>query len=374
MKKSLVATAVVGALGLTSSAYSAEIFNKDGTSFDVYGNLQFAFWSLQQDDGSGDIDSSNEFGDNGSTIGFKGEHAVSDDLTAYFKFEFESDADEIKTGNGLDTGDQAYFGLKGNFGDGRVGSWDALIDDWVQDPVSNNEFFDVSDSNSAIQGISGLTTSGDTSTDREGDKLQYISPEFNGFRFAAGFQFKGSSEAENISDSDKAAFFGGVEYTTGPVRVAFVYDSLDNYDGDVTGRQNLDVDGNVAGSYDAGDQFGISVQYSVNNDLRLAVKVEQYNSGDDDFVADESRYALGARYDYGRGDIYGTYQFVDVGDTQFSNLAGGAVDGSDDSFNELVVGTTYAITPALYTFVEGAYYDREDDLGDGIAVGAAYLF
>ncbi|MGQ7843569.1 porin [Granulosicoccus sp. 3-233] len=374
MKKSLVTTAVVGALSFGSNAYSAEILNKDGTSFDVYGNLQFAFWSLQQPDGSGDVDASNEFGDNGSTLGFKGEHSVNDDLTAYFKYEFESDADEIKTGNGLDTGDQAYFGLKGNFGDGRVGSWDALIDDWVQDPVSNNEFFDVSDSNGAIQGISGVTTLGDTSTDREGDKFQYVSPSFSGFRIAAGFQFKGSSESENISDSDKAAFFGGAEYTTGPVRVAFVYDSLDNYDGDVTGRQNLDANGAAAGSFDAGDQFGLSVQYTVNDDLRLAVKLEQYNSGDDDFVADESRYALAARYHYGQGDIYGTYQFVDVGDTQFSNLAGGAADGSDDSFNEVVVGTTYEITPALYTYVEAAYYDREDDLGDGIAVGAAYLF
>ena len=374
MKKSLVATAVVGALSLSTSAYPAEIFNKDGTTFDVYGNLQFALWSLQQPDGNGDVDASNEFGDNGSTLGFMGEHSVSDDLTAYFKFELESDADEIKTGNGLDTGDQAYFGLKGDFGDGRVGSWDALIDDWVQDPVSNNEFFDVSDSNGAVQGINSLTTLGDTSTDREGDKLQYISPSFSGLRFAAGVQVKGSAENENISNSDKAAFFGGAEYTSGPVRVAFVYDSLDNYDGDVTGRQNLDTTGNVAGNYDAGDQFGLSMQYKVNDDLRLAVKLEQYNSGDDNFVADESRYALGARYNYGLGDVYGTYQFVDVGDTQFSNLAGGAPDSSDDSFNEVVVGATYDITPAMYTFVEAAYYDREDDLGDGIAVGAAYLF
>lgn len=374
MRKSLVSAAVAGALSLSSSAYSAELLNKDGTTFDVYGNLQFAFWSLQQPDGSGDVDTSNEFGDNGSTIGFKGEHSVRDNLTAYFRYELEADADEIKTGNGLDTGDQAYFGLKGDFGDGRVGSWDALIDDWVQDPVSNNEFFDVSDSNASIQGINSLTTLGDTSTDREGDKFQYVSPSFSGLRLAVGFQLKGSSESENLSDSDKAAVFGGAEYTTGPVRVAFVYDSLDNYDGDVTGRQNLDANGNAAGNFDAGDQFGLSVQYSVNDDLRLAVKLEQYNSGNDDFVADESRYALAARYNYGLGDVYGTYQFVDVGDTQFSNAVGGASDNSDESYNEVVVGTTYNVTSSLYTFVEAAYYDREDDLGDGIAVGAAYLF
>ena len=125
---------------------------------------------------------------------------------------------------------------------------------------------------------------------------------------------------------------------------------------------------------DAGDQFGLSVQYNPMGELRLAFKFEQYNSGNDDFAADESRYALSARYHYGQGDVYGAYQFVDVGDTQFSNGPGVAADNSDETFNEIVLGTTYNLTPALYTFVEAAYFDREDDLGDGVAVGATYLF
>ncbi len=112
MKKSLLATAVADAMSLSSSVYSADLVNKDGTTFNVYGNLQFAYGSVQAPDGGGDIDSSNEFGDNGSTIGFSGEHTLNDDLTAYFKYEFEGDADEIKTGNGIDTGNQAYFGLR----------------------------------------------------------------------------------------------------------------------------------------------------------------------------------------------------------------------------------------------------------------------
>lgn len=374
MKISLLATAVAGALGLSSSAYSAELLNQDGTTFNVYGNLQFAFGSVQAPDGSGDVDSSNQLGDNGSTIGFSGEHVLNDDLTAYFKYEFESDADEIKSGNGIDTGDQAYFGLKGLYGDARVGSWDSLIDDWVQDPASNNEFFDVSDSNGSIQGINGLNTQGATRTDREGDKFQLISPDYQGLRMAVGFQIKGSAEEENTDNSDKAAFFGGAEYTTGPVKLAIVYDSLDNYDGNVTGRQYLDVNGNAAGAFDAGDQFGLSLQYKSMDDLRLAFKFEQYNSGNDDLVADESRYALSARYHYGPGDVYGTYQLVDVGDTRFSTAQGVTGDNSDETFNEVVLGTTYYLTPALYTFVEAAYYDRENDLGDGVAVGAAYLF
>ncbi|ASJ70819.1 porin [Granulosicoccus antarcticus] len=373
MKKSIIATTVAAALSLSANAYSAELLNKDGTILNVYGNLQFAYWNVQAADGDNGSDSRGQFGDNGSTIGFSGEHSLNDSLTAYFKYEFESDADEIKTGNGIDTGDQAYFGIKGRYGDGRVGSWDALIDDWIQDPASNYEFFDVSDSNSAIQGTNGFNTQGTTSTDREGDKFQYLSPDYKGLRLAAGFQLKGNDEDENIGNSDKAAFFGGAEYTLGAVKIAFVYDSLDNYDGDVTGRQFLDVNGNVAGSFDAGDQFGLTMQYKPTDDLRLAFKIEQYNSGDTNFVADEARYALSARYHYGPGDVYGTYQFVDVDNTQFSSAAG-VSNNDDETFNEVVLGTTYDLTPSLYTFVEAAYFDREDDLGDGVAVGAAYLF
>ena len=49
-------------------------------------------------------------------------------------------------------------------------------------------------------------------------------------------------------------------------------------------------------------------------------------------------------------------------------------DTSDESYNEVVLGATYNISSAMYTFIEGAWYDRSDDEGNGVAVGAVYAF
>ncbi|MEQ6890392.1 porin [Halomonas sp. CS7] len=392
MKKTLLATAIAGALA-ASGAQAATVYNQDGTKLDLYGNLQLAYANTNDADG----ESTDELADNGSTLGVAGEHVIYDGLTGYFKYEFEGDADEIKGAGGLDTGDQAYFGLKGNFGDARIGSWDPLIDDWIQDPITNNEYFDVTDSNSGILNVG--------TADREGDKLQYMSPSFSGFQFALGTQFKGDAEESTFtgtldgldqgfvttgtesgvpfgddtahtvdSDSD-ASFFGGVKYTAGAFSIALAYDDLNNYDGEVVKVGENDID---PIDFDAGDQYGVTAQYTIDT-LRLSAKVERFES-DNDLTVDTNYYALGARYGYGMGDIYGAYQYVDQNADTLSGIASDAIDFDedvelgDDNFNEVMIGATYNVSDAMYTFVEAAWYDRENDAGDGVAVGAVYLF
>ena len=384
MKKTLLATAIAGALG-ASAAQAATVYNQDGTQLDIYGNVQIVYADVNNANG----ESEDEIADNGSTVGFKGQHAINPALTGYFKTEFEYQADEAKGSDGLGLGDQAYMGLQGNFGDARLGSWDALIDDWVQDPISNNEYFDVTDSNGLVSGDDGVNTQ-NSDNDREGDKIQYMSPSFGGLQFAVGSQYKGEAEAENVSNSGNASFFGGAKYTAGAFSVAAVYDNLDNYDGEITGAQyyddqngdgelNVNDDGEptepVLEEYEAGEQYGVTFEYTMEQ-LRVALKYERYESGNNDYQPDENRYGLGARYGYGMGDIYGAYQYVDVGG---GNLEETIEDDSDiggnvDSRNEIVVGATYNISPAMYTFIEGAWYDREEDAGDGVAVGAVYSF
>lgn len=383
MKKTLLATAIAGAAFVSAGAQAATIYNEDGTKLDLYGNIQVAYKSINDETG----DSKDELFDNGSTVGFAGEHLITRDLKGYFKAEFEHDVDNAKgSSGGLDSGDQAYTGLKGNFGDARVGSWDPLIDDWIQDPVTNNEYFDVSDSNSRVVGLEN----------REGNKVSYTSPSFSGFQFAVGTQFEGDAEdrdslvdAEFVnfdngarakigdeSDSN-ASFFGGAKYTAGAFSIAAVYDNLDNNDGTYTGT---DSDGNpIGGDYDAGEQYGITAQYTVDT-LRMALKLERFESGSE-LTPDTNYYGLGARYGYGMGDIYGAYQYVDVGGNSFLDTADDAFTGgdwpnerADESYNEVILGATYNVSDAMYTFVEGAMYDRNEDEDDGVAVGAVYLF
>jgi len=371
MKKTLLATAVAGAIGASAgAAQAATVYNQDGTQLDIYGNVQIAYKSIDQG-----ADSEDELFDNGSTIGFKGQHMINPSLKGYFEAEFEYTADEA---SGINSGDQAYMGLKGDFGDARLGSWDDLIDDWVQDPISNNEYFDVSDSNDDLGAIyegGNYVINDDASEDREGDKLQYMSPSFGGLQFAVGTRYKGDAETEFQNsgfenEDSNAAFFGGLKYTAGAFSIAGVYDNLDNYT-----LRNIS-----SGDEISVDAYGVNAQYTMEA-LRVSAKVEntKVEYGDED--GDIMRYALGARYGYGMGDVYGSYQRVDA-DEQVAAVANpsgltsgiGSTYQGDTTFNEMVVGMTYNISPAMYTFIEGGWYDRTEDVDDGVAVGAVYSF
>lgn len=394
MKKTLLATAIAGALGtMAAGAQAATVYNQDGSKLDVYGNVQLGWQSTKaaqrdaDDNFTGQSSTEDDLFDNGSTIGFRGEHIINPDLTGYFRAEFEFNADRQKgyynqggsnsNGSGLSKGDQAYLGLTGNFGDLRIGSWDNLIDDWVQDPVSNNEFFDNTDSSGDIGG----------STWQEANKVTYTSPVTAGFQFAIGTRYYGDAEDTSafqedylgtiadgeqtgdfvVDDGGSASLFGGLRYMVGDWTLAAVYDDLKNF-------KYVTADGD---QHDYGQQFGLNATWQMNDDLRVSAKWEQlHGQWTDD--ADANRYGLGARYSYGVGDIYGSYQYVDADRNAValidpSNFAG-VNQGDDESYNEFILGATYNLSSQMYVWLEGAKYDREEDTGDGFATGIAYSF
>ncbi|MDR5899618.1 porin [Halomonas vilamensis] len=368
MKKTLLATAIAGA-AFASGAQAATVYNEDGTKLDIYGNIQIAYYNtdsavILEDSVTGETvvtsESSDGIVDNGTTFGFAAEHMITRDLTGYLKLEFDDiKADEMKTASdATDSGDQAYVGLKGNFGDVRLGSYDQLIDDWIQDPITNNEGFDVSDS--TVAHGSGL--------DQETDKVTYTSPSFSGMQFAVGSQYKGDFDSADsgVDQGDSnASFFGGAKYTAGAFSIAAVYDNLDNI---VFADANGDVDS-------VGDQYGLTAQYTVDT-LRLAAKLERFDSDISD-GDDTNFYGLSARYGYGNGDIYGAYQYVDVGAGTFlSELDESLQDEQDrdETYNEVILGATYNVSDAMYVWSEVAFYDREADEKDGVGVGVTYMF
>ncbi|MDR5873785.1 porin [Vreelandella gomseomensis] len=355
MKKTLLATAIAGA-AFASGAQAATVYNEDGTKLDLYGNIQIAYYSINDANG----DAQDGIQDNGTTFGFAAEHAITRDLTGYLKLELDDiKADEMATAtDDSDAGDTAFVGLKGNFGDVRLGSYDQLIDDWIQDPITNNEGFDVSDSTSAHG----------NGADQQTDKVTYTSPSFGGVQFAVGTQYKGdvdSADSGVDQGSSNASFFGGAKYTAGAFSIAAVYDNLDNT---VYADANGDVDS-------VGDQYGITGQYTIDT-LRLSAKVERFDSDISD--GDSTNfYAVGARYGYGNGDIYGAYQYIDVGSGTFLSELDESLQGDqdrDETYNEVILGATYNISDAMYTWVEGALRDKPNDEGDGVGVGVTYLF
>jgi predicted porin len=301
MKKSIIAIAVS-----TAALASVPTFAAEGSTADIYGNIQYAY--TNGDDGS-------EFADNGSTFGFKGETTISDDLTAFFKYELEADADEKSGDTGVQVNlDQAFVGLKGNFGKVQVGTFDSIYNNAIQDSVDQFENLGFS--------------SNDTTS--EGDTIAYFSPSFGGLELQASAQ---------VNDKDKSgtALTLVGKYSVDALTVALGFDSLEN---DQTDDENT---------------IGLNVGYQVMPALNVSAKFETTKDAED-------RIGLAARYGYGAGDVYASAQVISP--------------DSGDEYNEFGAGVTYSLASNVYVYGEVASIEASStaDADTQTAVGVYYGF
>ncbi|WP_067223813.1 porin [Marinomonas gallaica] len=310
MKKTLVAIAVSSAALTSVSAFAAE----DTVNFDVYGNIQLVYADSDAND--------SEITDNGSTFGFQGSTAINDDLTGFFKYELEADADE-KTSDIAVNLDQAYVGLQGGFGKVQVGSFDSIYNNAIQDTYDQFEYFGIKNAE--------LT--------KEGDTIAYFSPSMGGFEVQLSAQFKGKAESEvGNGTEDGTALTAVAKYSVDALTIAAGYDSLENN----TARSNADS-----------ATYGVSATFQATPALSVGAKWEEEED-------QNSIIGLATRFNYGSGDVYATYQNVDPD-----------AAGSDD-YNEYGVGATYNLASNMYVYAElGQNGANEDDV---TAVGATYLF
>jgi len=85
MKKTLLATAIAGALGASAAAQAATVYDQDGTRLDVYGRIAMGI-----EGGGPEYDSNDNYQDNGaefvdvySRLGLRMSQEVTSDLTAF---------------------------------------------------------------------------------------------------------------------------------------------------------------------------------------------------------------------------------------------------------------------------------------------------
>jgi predicted porin len=315
MKKSIIAIAVSSAAALASVSVQAA----EGSTVDVYGNIQYAYT---------DADAGDSFKDNGSTIGLKGETKINDDLTAFFKYELEADADEKNSDVSVGL-DQAFVGLQGNFGKVQVGTFDSIYNNAIQDSVDQFEFL-------------GFRS---TTITTEGDTIAYFSPSMNGFEVQLSAQVKGSQEngetteidGNTVTLQDGTSVTAVVKYTTGALTVAAGYDDLNNYTGDDVNTTGLSV------GYDIQSNFNVTAKFETTKDFQDIV-------------------GLSTRYGYGAGDVYASAQVV-------------SPDSGDD-YNEYGAGVTYNLASNVYVYGEVGSFENasNNDTDTQTAVGVYYGF
>ena len=250
MKKTLIATAIAGAMSFSVAAQAAPV---------VYGNIQVAVDvdGKASPAGTNAAEDTLKAFDNGSTLGVKGENAMEGGLTSFYKIEADVSAADAKTATTYMTGDQAYMGVKGGFGQVLVGSKDTLANDFVDDALVVGE--------NKVAADSGFgNTAGEVA------QLQYIG-DFDGMKLGASVQLDGDEQGMQFA----------VAVPVGEMTVSGAFDTVDS-------------------------NMGVAVVMPMGG-LEVAGKFSTGTSVENNVSTDITVLAASASMDYSNGSAYGVF-------------------------------------------------------------------
>ncbi|SDX33984.1 porin [Marinobacter mobilis] len=310
MKKTLIASAIAAAT--FSGAAMAEGMPT------VYGNIQLATQYTDVED----LGHGSALEDNGSTIGIKHEHEIAPGITGFFKAELEFDADDKSSSTGLSSLDEAYIGVKGDFGKVWVGSDDSTYETAIDEIANYFEY-------------GALNLGGEYETG-EGDLIQYSSPSFAGLKLHGAVQYNGDAEnAEKSYPYQLAA-----TYEIDALEVAVAMDSNDSPDG-----VNNENTYGLRGSYAMGD-LRLTAQYQDRKDV---------------------------------GDVWGVFGGYTMGANVFAlSYEMASEDNTDNEVSTISAQALHNVSDNLYVYVEGYLTNLDDGTSDTdvtqAVIGATYYF
>ncbi|UYV18076.1 porin [Halomonas qaidamensis] len=319
MKKTLLATAIIGALGASAAAQAATVYDQDGTKLDVYGRIAMgiAGGGPEYNDADKKIDNSEEFVDVYSRLGLRMSHEVNSDLTAFGRLEWRFKGDERYTDSGFTEIRQSYLGVQSKqYGTVQAGNFDSFYNQFVSLP------FDVYIDR-------GLEFSGHPKQSR-GDSIGYYTPDLQGW--TAFLQLKHYSERGELEpvrdEGNVVAAQGGVRYEQGPITVGLGF-----VDDVVRGGGNGEMLGGLIGSYAVNDQLSLRLGYEGR----------------------ENSDTLGGGYDtVGLGGTYTTGPWAFAADIYNVDP-----DGQDDDRTAWSLGSYYKVSSNFDVFLELNQADQQ---------------
>ena len=341
MKKTLLATAIAGALGVTAAAQAATVYDQDGTKIDIYGRItmgiagggpEYTSSGAYQDNGA-------EFADAYSRLGLRLQHMVSSDLTAFGHLEWRFAADEAGR-NGASNFDafsetrQAYLGLRSDsWGTIQAGNFDSFYNQSVSAP------FDVY--------IDRGLEFGSHRTHSRGDSIGYITPNLNGFQvYLQAKHYSERGESRGAERDEEIVAQGGVKYEVGGLRLAAGFID-DKYVGSDVVDLELQPDGTLDPVYsttnDSGGndevRYGATVAYQFTPEFsaRLGYEGRDNNST---HGGGFDTWGLGMTYAVNQWTLHADLYHVDEDDASDERLAWAAgayynISSNFDVFLEL---------------------------------------
>ncbi|WP_288023040.1 porin [Thauera sp.] len=209
MQKKLIALAVAGLV-------SAPAFAQSNVTIYGVADAYMAFGSH----GANDLSAVNSGGLSGSRLGFRGAEDLGNGLKAVFTFEQGYNVDD---GTGLGGNSrQSFVGLSGGFGTVTFGRQYAPGFDHIVDAFGNSGIL----SPQAILSA-GTGSSIDASSDARWSNSIAYNGSFSGLKVRAIYSMDDATTSElgtDVNDDDKIGL--GLDYSNGPLRVAAVYQLL----------------------------------------------------------------------------------------------------------------------------------------------------
>jgi predicted porin len=300
----------------------------------LYGNIQLVWVHEDRDELPESFDSEFNDGsrvsgmeDNGSTLGVKHEHEISPGVTGFLKLELEGiSADDKANSSGINALDEAYIGVKGDFGTFWAGSDDSQFETMIVGIANYYEY-------------GGQNIGHDFDTG-EGNLLQYTSPSFGGVKVLAAVALEASG-----NDSSKYPYQVGVMYEADVFSLSVAMDSNDGADS----ASNENTYG-IAADVNL-DDLGLRAEYSTRSE----------KSGEPGLMS----YGLMATYTLGANAFAASYEYAEP-------------DEGDEETTVISLQALHNLSDNMYVYVEGYMGNYDNGSSDGdiseLAVGGVYYF
>ena len=353
MKKTLLATAIAGAIAATgmmsTTAQAATVYDQDGTQLDIYGRIAMGIEGGGPEYNADDEIVSNdpEFVDVFSRLGLRMSHEVSPDLTAFGRLEwrFQGDGGDNRF-NAFTETRQSFIGLQSDsWGTVQGGNFDSLYNQFVSIP------FDVYINR-------GLEFQGHPIQSR-GDSIAYMTPNLEGFQVgiqAKHYSERGATEAEQTDKGNVVAVQGAATYEIDNLRlgagvvedvvrgggnsellygVTAAYEFIPGF----TGRLGFETQGSDDEHGRGFDTIGVGMSYSWNE---WAFNADYYNV-DKRGESDRNSWALGGYY-----NVSSAFQvFLELQQADQPSIT---IGGDNDFIDTADGDDVYWLTGARYFF------------------------
>lgn len=350
MKQKLIAVAVAGAFAAPAIALA------QGSTVQIYGtvNAEYGF-AKGSNTATGRTNSWDGLNSGASNLGFKGTEKLGGGMSAFFQCENDigflggtsaAGIANLTAANGWCTRNSA-IGLKGGFGSFFIGTWDSPLKSAVGSTRMLGETGWLGVQHMLLSNTGGWTGS---FSNRNGNSINYHSPNFGGFSFQAQTtSTKAAATTVTAGRKGRTTSLGG-KYAKGPLVVAGGYAVQDDNRSKAGLVNTEDKAWSLGATYDFGKpKVGFTyVDSKIEPTATTSTKRKSWN--------------LAVEYDIsGPGQLWVGY--TKAGDAKTS-VGGGASTGG----KEIQVGYKHTLSKRTFAAV-GYGRVKNDSLGTSYSVG-----